>query len=93
MSFYCLIKVLNKGSTVILFIFISTIYIIKFSNYLCLRRVPEKYITGAMAPVGSALNRAGLKDLSLLSRTYKVPGLPRDNRHVGITQELGFITV
>jgi hypothetical protein len=27
---------------------------------MCLRRVPEKYITGAMAPVGAALDRAAL---------------------------------
>jgi hypothetical protein len=25
---------------------------------MCLRRAPEKYITGAMAPVGAALDRA-----------------------------------
>jgi hypothetical protein len=28
---------------------------------MCLRRAPEKYITGAMAPVGAALDRAALK--------------------------------
>jgi hypothetical protein len=27
---------------------------------MCLRRAPEKYITGAMAPVGAALDRAAL---------------------------------
>jgi hypothetical protein len=27
---------------------------------MCLRRTPEKYITGAMAPVGAALDRAGV---------------------------------
>jgi hypothetical protein len=27
---------------------------------MCLRRAPEKYITGAMAPVGAALDRAEL---------------------------------
>jgi hypothetical protein len=31
---------------------------------MCLRRAPEKYITGAMAPVGAALDRAGLSGLS-----------------------------
>jgi hypothetical protein len=29
---------------------------------MCLRRAPEKYITGAMAPVGAALDRAGVYD-------------------------------
>jgi hypothetical protein len=28
---------------------------------MCLRRAPEKYLTGAMAPVGAALDRAGLE--------------------------------
>jgi hypothetical protein len=28
---------------------------------MCLRRAPEKYITGAMAPVGAALDRAGVE--------------------------------
>jgi hypothetical protein len=28
---------------------------------MCLWRAPEKYITGAMAPVGAALDRAGLR--------------------------------
>jgi hypothetical protein len=27
---------------------------------MCLRRAPEEYITGAMSPVGAALDRAGL---------------------------------
>jgi hypothetical protein len=27
---------------------------------MCLRRAPEKYITGAIAPVGAALDRAGI---------------------------------
>jgi hypothetical protein len=27
---------------------------------MCLRRAPVKYITGAMAPVGAALDRAGV---------------------------------
>jgi hypothetical protein len=27
---------------------------------MCLRRAPKKYITGAMAPVGAALDRAAL---------------------------------
>jgi hypothetical protein len=29
---------------------------------MCLRRAPQKYITGSMAPVGAALDRAGLQD-------------------------------
>jgi hypothetical protein len=27
---------------------------------MCLRRAPEKYITGAMVPVGAALDRAAI---------------------------------
>jgi hypothetical protein len=30
---------------------------------MCLRRAPEKYITGAMAPVGAALDRADVEQL------------------------------
>jgi hypothetical protein len=30
---------------------------------MCLRRAPEKYIPGAMAPVDAALDRAALEDL------------------------------
>jgi hypothetical protein len=29
---------------------------------MCLWRAPEKYITGTMAPVGAALDRAGVGD-------------------------------
>jgi hypothetical protein len=38
---------------------------------MCLRRVPEKYITGAMAPVGAALDRAALEYIK-----FSVGGLP-----------------
>jgi hypothetical protein len=34
---------------------------------MCLWRALEKYITGAMAPVGAALDRAGLKHGDALS--------------------------
>jgi hypothetical protein len=30
---------------------------------MCLRRAPEKYIAGAKAPVGAALDRAGIDGL------------------------------
>jgi hypothetical protein len=30
---------------------------------MCLRRAPEKYIAGAKAPAGSALDRAGLDNV------------------------------
>jgi hypothetical protein len=29
---------------------------------MCLRRAPENYNTGAMAPVGAALDRAGVEE-------------------------------
>jgi hypothetical protein len=37
---------------------------------MCLRRAPEKYITGAMANVGAALDRAGLSYISEV--TYEI---------------------
>jgi hypothetical protein len=33
---------------------------------MCLRRAPEKYISGAKAPAGAALDRAGLDDMEKL---------------------------
>jgi hypothetical protein len=41
---------------------------------MCLRRAPEKYITGAMAPVGAALDRAGVD-------------IPYDNGVIGCREE------
>jgi hypothetical protein len=34
---------------------------------MCLRRAPEKYIAGAKAPAGTALDRAGLDNVGSLT--------------------------
>jgi hypothetical protein len=39
---------------------------------MCLRRAPEKYITGAMAPVGTALDRAALRLLYISDQLHRV---------------------
>jgi hypothetical protein len=39
---------------------------------MCLRRAPEKYIAGAKAPAGAALDRAGL-DNRLLRSPRSIP--------------------
>jgi hypothetical protein len=41
---------------------------------MCLRRAPEKYITGGMAPVGAALDRAGLDNVEV-STSHNPMGL------------------
>jgi hypothetical protein len=48
---------------------------------MCLRRAPEKYIAGALAPASAALDRAGLDNrltdvgeiVSLLHRPHSTP--------------------
>jgi Zn ribbon nucleic-acid-binding protein len=41
---------------------------------MCLRRAPEKYIAGAKAPVGAALDRAALDYKNILERGCIKPG-------------------
>jgi hypothetical protein len=59
---------------------------------MCLRRAPEKYITGAMSPVGAALHRAviqyrlveGYKYSDLILRVHNEDGGTIFTRNVGI---------
>jgi hypothetical protein len=39
---------------------------------MCLRRAPEKYIAGAKAPAGAALDRAALKGQTRAIKLYAV---------------------
>jgi hypothetical protein len=48
---------------------------------MCLRRAPEKYIAGAKAPAGAALDRAALHVL-ISKDKYGLPTASSNNQHL-----------